>query len=107
MTDHKEKDVFLISHKIRSGLMFGIAVIASACYVPLIVPLILALLLGTPIAVWLSDHTGWVYGGLPLIFLIGLVLGLRFVRRDKLAKYTPLVLLSKPISKLLEVSRMN
>ena len=104
MTNNKEKDVFLFWHKIRSGLMFGIAVIASACFAPLIVPLILALLAGTPIAVWLSDHTGWVYGGLPLVPIIGLVLGLLFVRRDKLAKYSSLVLLSKPISKLLQGS---
>lgn len=87
--------------------MFGIAVIASPCCAPLIVPLILALSAGTPIAIWLSYHTGWVYGGLTLVSIISLVLGLRFVRRHKLPKYTPLVLLSKPIFKRLEVSKKN
>ena len=107
MIKHRQKDVFLFWHNIRSGLMFGIAVIASPCCAPLIVPLILALLAGTPIAIWLSYHTGWVYGGLTLVSIISLVLGLRFVRRNKLSKYTPLALLSKPLSKLLRVSKMN
>ena len=90
----------MLWHKIRSSLMFGITVIASPCCAPLLVPLLLALLAGTPIAIWLSYHTGWVYGGLTLVSIISLVLGVRWMRRNKLAKDTPLVLPSKPISKL-------
>jgi hypothetical protein len=49
--------------KIRSGIMFVIACVASPCCTPLIVPLGLALLAGTPFAIWASAHLGWVYGG--------------------------------------------
>ena len=72
-------------HKMRSGLMFGIAVIASPCCAPLIVPLVLALLAGTPIAVWLSYNTGWAYGALTLISITSLVLSLRWMWRKKRA----------------------
>ena len=67
--------------KIRSSLMFGIACIASPCCTPLIVPLGLALLAGTPIAVWASAHLGWVYGGLTLLSVVSLVLGLRWMEQ--------------------------
>jgi predicted MFS family arabinose efflux permease len=72
-------------HRIRSGLMFGIAVVASPCCAPLIVPLVLALLAGTPIAVWLSHNSGWAYGALTLISIASLVLGLRWMWRKKRA----------------------
>ncbi len=78
----------MLWHNIRNGLMFGVTVITSPCCAPLIVPLILALLAGTPIAIWLTFHTGWVYGGLTLVSIISLVLGLRWMRRNKLAKNT-------------------
>ncbi len=65
--------------KIRSGLMFGIACVASPCCTPIIVPLGLALLAGTPIAIWLSANIGWVYGGLTLLSIVSLVLGFRWV----------------------------
>jgi len=65
--------------KIRSGLMFLIACVASPCCTPLIVPLGLALLAGTPVAVWASAHLGWVYGGLTLLSIVSLVLGFRWL----------------------------
>ena len=65
--------------KIRSALAFGIACIASPCCTPLIVPLGLALLTGTPIAVWLSANVGWVYGGLTLISIASFVLAYRWM----------------------------
>ena len=65
--------------KIRSGLMFVIACIVSPCCTPIIVPLGLALLAGTPIAVWLSAYIGWVYGGLTLLSIVSLILGLRWM----------------------------
>jgi len=65
--------------KIRSGLMFAIACVASPCCTPLIVPLGLALLAGTPIAVWASANLGWVYGALTLLSIVSLVLGFRWL----------------------------
>jgi hypothetical protein len=46
--------------KIRSGLMFGVACITSPCCTPLIVPLGLALIAGTPLAAWLTHYIGWI-----------------------------------------------
>jgi hypothetical protein len=65
--------------KIRSGLMFGVACITSPCCTPILVPIALALLAGTPVAVWLSANVGWVYGGLTLLSMISLVLGFRWM----------------------------
>lgn len=72
--------------KIRSGLMFGVACIASPCCTPIIVPLGLALFAGTPVAIWLSAHIGWVYGGLTLFSIISLVLGFRWLGQKNEAK---------------------
>ena len=65
--------------KIRSGVMFIIACVASPCCTPLIVPLGLALLAGTPVAVWASANLGWVYGGLTLLSIVSFVLGFRWL----------------------------
>ncbi len=59
--------------------MLGVACITSPCCTPLVVPAMLALLAGTPVAVWLAHNVGWVYGGLTLVSLISLVLGLRWI----------------------------
>lgn len=68
--------------KIRSGVMFGVACVASPCCTPLIVPLGLALLAGTPIAAWLTAHLGWVYGGLTLLSVVGLGLGIHWMNHQ-------------------------
>lgn len=60
--------------KIRGGVMFGLVCLTSPCCTPLIVPLGLALLAGTPAAVWLSAHLGWVYGGLTGLSVLSFVL---------------------------------
>jgi len=65
--------------KIRSAVAFGLACIASPCCTPLIVPLGLALLAGTPIAVWASANLGWVYGGLTLVSIGSFVLAYRWM----------------------------
>ena len=65
--------------KIRSAVAFGLACIASPCCTPLIVPLGLALLAGTPIAVWASANLGWVYGGLTLVSIGIFVLAYRWM----------------------------
>jgi predicted MFS family arabinose efflux permease len=72
--------------KIRSGLMFGVACITSPCCTPIIVPIVLALLAGTPLAVWLSAYISWVYGGLTLLSVISLVLGFRWMGHKNASK---------------------
>jgi len=74
--------------KIRSGVMFGIACIASPCCTPIIVPIGLALLAGTPVAIWASAHIGWVYGGLTLLSVVSLVLGFRWLRRKSNSRHS-------------------
>ena len=66
-------------NKFRSGVMFVIACVASPCCTPLIVPLRIALLAGTPLALWLTAHLGWIYGGLTIVSAVSLVLGLRWM----------------------------
>ena len=72
--------------KIRSGFMFVIACVASPCCTPLIVPLGLALLAGTPVAVWASANLGWVYGGLTLISIASFVLFFRSMGQKSASK---------------------
>jgi predicted MFS family arabinose efflux permease len=67
--------------KVRTGLMFGVACITSPCCTPIVVPIVLALLAGSPAAVWMGQNLGWVYGGLTLISVVSLVLGLRWMNR--------------------------
>lgn len=67
--------------KFRGGVMFAIACLASPCCTPLIVPLVLALLAGTPVAVWMGSHLGWVYGGLTVLSVISFVLAFRWMTK--------------------------
>jgi len=76
--------------KIRSGFMFGVACITSPCCTPLIVPLGLALLAGTPAAAWLTHYVGWIYGGLTLVSVISGVLGWRWMRHKASPQRPPM-----------------
>lgn len=67
--------------KIRSGTMFIISLITCPCHLPITMPLILALLAGISLAVWMTKNTGWVYGGMMLLFIFSLVLGFHWVRQ--------------------------
>jgi membrane protein implicated in regulation of membrane protease activity len=67
--------------KIRGFVMFTIACIASPCCTPLIVPIVIALLAGSPVAIWMSQNLGLVYGGLTLISILSFVLGFRWMRK--------------------------
>jgi hypothetical protein len=87
--------------KIRSALAFGVACIASPCCTPLIVPLGLALLAGTPFAVWASAHIGWVYGGLTLLSVVSLVMGLRWMGQKTASKG------SKPNTTIQTIQEIN
>lgn len=69
------------AHLIRVGAAFIVAVITSPCCIPLIVPVILALLAGTPLALWMTQHLGWVYGGLVLVSVSSLTFGWHWLRQ--------------------------
>lgn len=68
----------MAKRNLRGVVMFIVACFTSPCCTPLIVPLILALLAGTPIALWITQNLGWVYGGLTVISIISFVLALRW-----------------------------
>jgi hypothetical protein len=91
-----------IWQKIRAGMMFGLACITSPCCTPLIVPLGLALIAGTPLAAWLTQYIGWVYGGLTLVSIVSLVLGWRWLGQKVLPQRPPHLAASveKPISEM-------
>lgn len=76
--------------RLRGPLLFLIACCTSPCCTPLIVPLLLTLMAGTPVAVWTSHYLGWVYGVLTVISLISLVLGLRWMGKRKPSQPAPL-----------------
>lgn len=69
--------------KIRGGVMFGVACLASPCCTPLIVPLGLSLIAGSPIALWLGQNLGWVYGGLTLLSILSFILAFRWMGKPK------------------------
>lgn len=68
--------------KIRGGILFGVACLTSPCCTPLYIPVALALLAGTPAAVWLGHNLGWVYGGLTLVSIISFVIVFRWLRQN-------------------------
>jgi hypothetical protein len=68
---------------VRGWLMFGVACLTSPCCTPLIVPLALALLAGTPVAAWLGQNLGWVYSGLTLLSIVSFVLAVRWLNKPK------------------------
>jgi predicted MFS family arabinose efflux permease len=47
--------------------------------------LVIALLAGSPAALWLSQHLGWVYGGLTLLSFVSLGLGLRWLQQKSVS----------------------
>lgn len=74
---------------IRSAIMFALSAVTCPCHLPLLLPFLLPLLAGTPAAVWLTRYTGWVYGGLALLFLLSLTLALRWSRQADARHCTP------------------
>ena len=77
--------------------MFIVACFTSPCCTPLIVPLLLALMAGTPVALWLTQNLGWVYGGLTLISVISFVLALRWINKPKPAQPQAIHLSNIPV----------
>jgi len=86
--------------KIRSGFMFVVACVASPCCTPIIVPIGLALLAGTPFAVWASTHLGWVYGGLTLLSVASLVMALRWLGQKSASKGSKPKTTIKPVQEI-------
>ena len=80
-SDDKTEAVAPVWKTIRSGVAFAVACVASPCCTPLVVPIFLALLGGTPVALWLTQYIGWIYGGLTLVSVISLTLGLYWMRQ--------------------------
>ena len=68
--------------KIRSGAMFVVAFVSCPCHLPLTLPLALLLLAGTPAAIWITQHTNWIYGGMIVLFLVSLALGFLWMGRE-------------------------
>lgn len=66
--------------RVRGGLALGVACLASPCCTPLIVPVALSLIAGTPLAVLLSQYIGLVYGGLTLLSFVSFVLAWRWMK---------------------------
>jgi hypothetical protein len=56
-------------------LMLGVACLA--CCAPLIAPVILGLVAGTPLAALLTFSSGWLVGGLALLLVMGFTLAWR------------------------------
>jgi mercuric ion transport protein len=65
--------------KIRSSAMFVISFVTCPCHLPITLPLALVLLAGTPAAIWVTQHTNWIYGGMIILFLVSLALGFRWM----------------------------
>jgi hypothetical protein len=63
--------------KFQAIFMFILGCLTSPCCTPLFVPLGLTLLVGTPSAVWLGGHLGWVYGALTLVSIASFVITFR------------------------------
>lgn len=69
--------------KVRGWVILGVACALSPCCLPLIVSLGLALFAGTPTALWVSHHMGWVYGGFTLLSVVSFGLAWRWLRQPK------------------------
>lgn len=80
--------------KIRYRLMFGIACLTSPCCTPLLIPLIIGLLAGTPAALWMSQHIGLIYGILTGISIVSFILTLRWMNNRRNANPQPIILRS-------------
>jgi hypothetical protein len=92
-----------------SAVLLGVACLTSPCCVPLIAPIILGLLAGTPLAFWFTSHMGWMYGGLTLISAISFLLLWRYafqksslVRGSRFSLIAEIQKCLKPLNKLVQ-----
>ena len=92
-------------NSIQSAILFGVACITSPCCVPLIAPVILGVLAGTPLAVWLTAHVGWLYGGLTLVSAVSFLLAWRVMNQKSSSRFslvTEIRKCLKPINTLVQ-----
>lgn len=64
---------------LRGMVAFGAACATSPCCTPFLVPIILTVLAGTPVAFGITHNFVWVYGGLTAVSIIGFVLAYRWL----------------------------
>lgn len=81
----------MIWQKIRSGVMFAVSAITCPCHLPITLPLIIAVLAGTPAVLWIAQNKGWIYGGMTLIFFISLASGFRWISLPTDAECKPIL----------------
>jgi len=74
-----------ILHKIGGIGSLLVACLLNPCCAPLFVPLLLALLAGTPLAAFLAQYLGWVYAGLTVLSLLSLYMAWHWLSQ----KHTP------------------
>ena len=72
--------------KIRGRVMLVVSFVTCPCHLPITLPVVLTLLAGTPAAVWIGNHVGWVYGGMAILFVVSLGLGLRWILQTNAAR---------------------
>ena len=75
--------------KFRRGVMFIISAVTCPCHLPIVLPIVLVLLAGTPTALWITNHIGWVYGGIAFIFVLSLGLGFLWLHQPDTTNYEP------------------
>jgi len=73
----------------RSGVMFIISAFTCPCHLPVTLPIVLVLLAGTPTALWITNHTGWIYGGMAFLFILTLALGFNWLSQPAASECEP------------------
>ena len=81
----------MIWQKIRGGLMIAFSVVTCPCHLPVVLPLLAALLSGTPAAILIAKYTGWVYGVMTVLFALTLGLALQWTNQPTAAECDPQV----------------
>lgn len=56
--------------------------LACPCHLPLVLPLLLAVIGGTALGAWLTAHSGWLIALSTLYFIGALIVGLRLLTRS-------------------------
>ncbi len=96
-------------NSVLSAVLVGVACLTSPCCVPLIAPIILGVLAGTPLAIWFASHMAWLYAGLTLVSAVSFFLAWRYatqksslVRRSRFSLMTEIQKRLRPINKLVQ-----